>query len=372
MSPQEEIRQLLIDEVERKAPFSPPTIYIHQLADRAGTCGDPARYSRQRNELSHGPSVRIECNERCRRARRALRHSTPSARGMPRRREVTAGARIITERSRAADRCGGADIERGLHPAPHREARSGRGGSLIAECRSPSPSCCADFQKQSCTATSTDRSVRTLIELGREYDQQMPTADADSLSANTCAAWMAPRHLEDYLARFDITLVGDASGGGAGAHRVRAGWRSTPARTAFATSRCATRRCSTRATVCRSARRSRLRSRASSVRNATAAPWISVIVCNAEIQPPDVSLELACLAVGYKHRGVVAFDLAGGELGNPASAHAAAFAYAREHDLPCTCHAGEGAEMCRRRFSRGAGARLWRAAHRPRDAADRG
>jgi len=42
--------------------------------------------------------------------------------------------------------------------------------------------------------------------------------------------------------------------------------------------------------------------------------------------------------------GVVAFDLAGGEIGNPASAHAAAFAYAREHDLACTCHAGEGAD----------------------------
>ena len=39
----------------------------------------------------------------------------------------------------------------------------------------------------------------------------------------------------------------------------------------------------------------------------------------------------------------MAFDLAGGELGNPAAPHAAAFAYAREHDLACTCHAGEGA-----------------------------
>ena len=55
-------------------------------------------------------------------------------------------------------------------------------------------------------------------------------------------------------------------------------------------------------------------------------------------------MELAELAVAYKYRGVVAFDLAGGELGNPAAPHAAAFAYAREHDLACTCHAGEGAD----------------------------
>ena len=69
-----------------------------------------------------------------------------------------------------------------------------------------------------------------------------------------------------------------------------------------------------------------------------------VIVCGLRHLSPDVSMELARLAVAYKRRGVVAFDLAGGELGNPASVHAAAFAYAREHDLPCTCHAGEGAD----------------------------
>jgi len=57
---------------------------------------------------------------------------------------------------------------------------------------------------------------------------------------------------------------------------------------------------------------------------------------------PDVSLELAQLAVAYRRRGVVGFDLAGGEAGNPAALHAPAFFYAREHDMACTCHAGEG------------------------------
>ncbi len=55
-------------------------------------------------------------------------------------------------------------------------------------------------------------------------------------------------------------------------------------------------------------------------------------------------MELARLAVSYRHRGVVGFDLAGGEAGNPAWVHAQAFAYARDHDLACTCHAGEGAD----------------------------
>ena len=69
-----------------------------------------------------------------------------------------------------------------------------------------------------------------------------------------------------------------------------------------------------------------------------------VLVCGLRHMTSDVSMELAQLAVAYKHRGVVGFDLAGGEQGNPASVHAAAFAYAREHDLACTCHAGEGAD----------------------------
>ena len=58
--------------------------------------------------------------------------------------------------------------------------------------------------------------------------------------------------------------------------------------------------------------------------------------------PPENSLELARLAVEFKDDGVVAFDLAGGEKGNPASRHAEAFRYAREHNLAVTVHAGEG------------------------------
>jgi adenosine deaminase len=58
--------------------------------------------------------------------------------------------------------------------------------------------------------------------------------------------------------------------------------------------------------------------------------------------PADHSLEMARLAVEFRNDGVVAFDLAGAEKGNPASVHAAAFTYAREHNLAVTVHAGEG------------------------------
>jgi adenosine deaminase len=66
-----------------------------------------------------------------------------------------------------------------------------------------------------------------------------------------------------------------------------------------------------------------------------------VIICSLRHLPPATSLDLARLAVDFKHGGVVGFDLAGGEAGNPAADHAEAFSYARHHDLACTCHAGE-------------------------------
>jgi len=66
------------------------------------------------------------------------------------------------------------------------------------------------------------------------------------------------------------------------------------------------------------------------------------IVCGLRQFPPESSLEMARLAVEFRNEGVVAFDLAGAEKGNPASAHAEAFRYARENNLAVTVHAGEG------------------------------
>jgi len=67
-----------------------------------------------------------------------------------------------------------------------------------------------------------------------------------------------------------------------------------------------------------------------------------VIICALRSLPWPHAMEMAELAVSYRGRGVVAFDLAGGELGNPAHEHAQAFDYARNNDLAVTVHAGEG------------------------------
>ena len=56
----------------------------------------------------------------------------------------------------------------------------------------------------------------------------------------------------------------------------------------------------------------------------------------------DVSLEMAELAVDFRARGVVGFDLAGEEGGYPPKKHVAAFHYIQRENFNITIHAGEG------------------------------
>ncbi|MFZ4893202.1 adenosine deaminase [Plantibacter sp. Mn2098] len=55
----------------------------------------------------------------------------------------------------------------------------------------------------------------------------------------------------------------------------------------------------------------------------------------------DRSLEIAELAVRHRDRGVAGFDIAGAELGFPASKHRLAFDYLASSFFPVTVHAGE-------------------------------
>ncbi len=66
-----------------------------------------------------------------------------------------------------------------------------------------------------------------------------------------------------------------------------------------------------------------------------------LIVCGLRDRLESASLRLAELAVAYKMKGVVGFDLAGGEAGNPPKHHLAAFYHARNNLLNLTVHAGE-------------------------------
>ncbi|HSJ15905.1 MAG TPA: adenosine deaminase [Longimicrobiales bacterium] len=67
----------------------------------------------------------------------------------------------------------------------------------------------------------------------------------------------------------------------------------------------------------------------------------ALIVCALRNLDPKVSLQMAEVAVDFRDRGVVAFDLAGAENGNPPSEHIQAFQCAADANLPITIHAGE-------------------------------
>ena len=185
-----------------------------------------------------------------------------------------------------------------------------------------------------------DGSVRpsTLLDLGLEYGIEMPRRNEDALRRYMRVPEGST--LEQYLERFDITLAVMQTAESLeriayelAEDAARDGVRYIEVR--FAPILNTRRRLSLGAA---------LEAPLRGLRRAEADHGViaRVIVTALRNMHPDMSNELAKLAVAYRNRGVVGFDLAGGEHGNPAARHAAAFEYARRHDLACTCHAGEG------------------------------
>jgi adenosine deaminase len=186
-----------------------------------------------------------------------------------------------------------------------------------------------------------DGSVRptTLLELGREYGVTMPAATPEALAHHMYVR--DARHLEDYLTRFDVTLAvmqtasalerityelaADAAADGVRYIEVR---YSPVLNQAGGLSLDETIDAPLRG-LARAERDHGIIGR--------------LIVCALRHLPATTSLELSRLAVAHEGRGVVGFDLAGGEAGHPASVHRAAFTHAHDHGMSCTCHAGEGA-----------------------------
>jgi len=66
-----------------------------------------------------------------------------------------------------------------------------------------------------------------------------------------------------------------------------------------------------------------------------------LILCGIRNISVESSLAMARLAVAYKNRGVVGFDLAGAEYDHPAKRHRDAFDLIRQNNINCTIHAGE-------------------------------
>lgn len=185
-----------------------------------------------------------------------------------------------------------------------------------------------------------DGSVRpeTMIELAREYNVVLPADDADELREYMRVD--DARNLEDYLLRFDTTLsvMQTEESLERIAYELAVDVAAEGVR--YIEMRFAPPLNTLQGLSLEQAVEAPLRGirRAERELDITA----RVIVCSLRHYDPMLSMELAKLAVGYKDSGVVGFDLAGGEFGNPASRHAAAFDYCTEHGLACTCHAGEG------------------------------
>jgi adenosine deaminase len=66
-----------------------------------------------------------------------------------------------------------------------------------------------------------------------------------------------------------------------------------------------------------------------------------LIVCALRNEDPSLSVKLVELALAYRERGCVGFDLAGEEAGHPAKEHLHAFQLAKRMNFSLTLHAGE-------------------------------
>jgi adenosine deaminase len=179
---------------------------------------------------------------------------------------------------------------------------------------------------------------RTVLELAREHGVELPAKKLPELS-RLLKAGRRTRDLADYLRIFDFTL--------AVMQRKEALYR-----TAFElVEDCAdetVRHLEVRFSPILHRHKSLehddiVDSVIAGLRDAGAKYGIStgVIICGIRSMEPQVSMALAELAVAYKGRGVLAFDLAGQERDYPAKAHREAFQLILKHNINSTVHGGE-------------------------------
>jgi len=203
-----------------------------------------------------------------------------------------------------------------------------------------------------------DGSLRpdTMLELARERDVTLPAQTPDELARMMVADDAAD--LDEYLKRFTWTLsvMQDAEALERIAYELALDHHAENVRYVEV------RWCPALNTEGDLALDEALRAPIRGLRRAaeeTGIRW-GVIVCALRHWDVSVSCALADLAVAHRDRGVVAFDLAAGEAGNPAANHAEAFTIAARGDLARTVHAGEawGADSIRQALVEGRAHRI--------------
>jgi adenosine deaminase len=184
-----------------------------------------------------------------------------------------------------------------------------------------------------------DGSLRpqTLFELAREYGRDLPRTDIDELRDYMHVT--DARNLVDYLARFDITLsvmqttealerIAYELAQDAAAENVR--YMEVRYSPVLHTRDGLTLEQAVDAPL-------------TGLQRAEAELGIQtgIIICGIRNMSPGTSMDLADLTLGFKNRGVVAFDLAGAEFDNPAKKHRDAFYRVINANIAATIHAGE-------------------------------
>jgi adenosine deaminase len=184
-----------------------------------------------------------------------------------------------------------------------------------------------------------DGSLRpaTLIELSAEYGTDLP-ARAESALARYMVVDDA-RDLNDYLARFSITLAVMQTADALERIAYELALDLAEENVRYAEVRFSPL-LNTRGDL---TSHGAVEAALAGLRRAGSETGIrtGVIVCALRHMSPEASLELARVAVDFKGNGVVAFDLAGPEQGHPPAEHLAAFRAAARANLPITIHAGE-------------------------------
>ena len=186
-----------------------------------------------------------------------------------------------------------------------------------------------------------DGSLRpaTLLELARERGVSLPAADPAALARHMVASDTSS--LVEYLARFDLTLavMQDAEA------IERIAYELAEDNAAEGVRYVEVRYCPSLNTRADLTAEGSVEAALRGLRRAEADFPVrcALIVCGLRHFEPAVNVALAELAVAYRGRGVVAFDLAGPEAGHPPRDHLAAFQVAARANLPITIHAGEAA-----------------------------
>ena len=185
-----------------------------------------------------------------------------------------------------------------------------------------------------------DGSIRvdTIIELARKQNVKLPTFDRGELYRQLYAGDVC-NSLDDYLKAFDITLSvmqTEESLERAGHELAEDAWKENVRYIEVRYAPMLHTRAGLSLTDVVEATLRGLRSakREFGIR-------YGLILCGIRSMSAESSLRMAELAVAFKNRGVVGFDLAGSEVNNPAREHRAAFQLILDNNINCTAHAGE-------------------------------